>query len=324
MIEIKQYTVAEYLTELMNQHGDKLGKEIAYRIEDKETSMLIAEANNGMHLECYETIDPYMMMKSKVISIEKTDDYYGYKYDQLAQTDKIKKNLKSGYIIQIDTKTACTIPNDEDEIYLLMSDEHQYVYEMIQGNKTIEVRTRIPNWVLKNIEKGKKVKALVYCTLGRKQLIKVDRSDYMIVKGHHEASEACGYYYQRISGTIPLLVQINKIEKISYEAYIVDSYNDSEEMMYMTDDMKEEDLCKKACITSEKLHKYLKGRVGYAMHIEKLTVFDNPKELNEFYKVLSEKEKNMLFEMDLPMWKKVNKAPQSMMAVKIKGGIQNG
>ena len=73
-IEIKQYTVSEYLVELMNEHGEKLGNEIAYRIEDKDTGTIIAEANLGQYLENYQLIDPYMMMKARITSIEKNNN----------------------------------------------------------------------------------------------------------------------------------------------------------------------------------------------------------------------------------------------------------
>ena len=64
-----------------------------------------------------------------------------------------------------------------------------------------------------------------------------------------------------------------------------------------------------SCISSDELSKYLKhgdvvSKVGYAIHIKNLKVFDKPKELNAFYKSTNE----ITFEPPLPLIK----APQNM------------
>ena len=37
-----------------------------------------------------------------------------------------------------------------------------------------------------------------------------------------------------------------------------------------------------ACLTREELERYIKGKVGYAWHIDNLEIFDKPKELSDF------------------------------------------
>ena len=48
---------------------------------------------------------------------------------------------------------------------------------------------------------------------------------------------------------------------------------------------------------------YLKGKNGYAIHIKNLTIFDKPRELNEFY---NSKDYDKT-------WQPIIKAPQNMM-----------
>ena len=69
-----------------------------------------------------------------------------------------------------------------------------------------------------------------------------------------------------------------------------------------------------SCISSDKLSKYLKSgdevsKVGYAIHIKNLHIFDKPKELSDVYKIVDVG--GMLFTDTL------KKAPQNMMYVSV-------
>ena len=64
-----------------------------------------------------------------------------------------------------------------------------------------------------------------------------------------------------------------------------------------------------SCISSDELSEYLKhgdvvSKVGYAIHIKNLNVFDKPKKISDFYKSTNE----ITFEPPLPLIK----APQNM------------
>ena len=72
-----------------------------------------------------------------------------------------------------------------------------------------------------------------------------------------------------------------------------------------------------SCISSDELSKYLKhgdviSKVGYAIHIKNLNVFDKPKKISDFYKSTNE----ITFESPLPLIK----APQNMCYVFDKDG----
>lgn len=51
---------------------------------------------------------------------------------------------------------------------------------------------------------------------------------------------------------------------------------------YYTEELEENEILKKSCLTYSQLFNYLKGKVGYAIHISKLEVFDKPRKLREF------------------------------------------
>ncbi len=78
----------------------------------------------------------------------------------------------------------------------------------------------------------------------------------------------------------------------------------------------EKEIIKTSCMEEKELYHYLQG-TGYAWHIEDLVIFDTPKELTEFRKALSPKEINDLYELDLPTYKMLTKAPQSYCYIEV-------
>ena len=63
------------------------------------------------------------------------------------------------------------------------------------------------------------------------------------------------------------------------------------------------ELEKQSWLSREQFNNYLKGKNGYAIHIKNLTIFDKPRELNEFY---NSKDYDKT-------WQPIIKAPQNMM-----------
>ena len=68
---------------------------------------------------------------------------------------------------------------------------------------------------------------------------------------------------------------------------------------------------KRTCLSFTELDNYLKHNNGYAIHIKNLHIFDEPKELSEFYKPYV----NSIYipHVHSKTWERVNKAPQNMM-----------
>jgi hypothetical protein len=316
-IEVKQYTVSEYLVELMNEYGAKFGNEIAYRIEDKETGTIIVEANLGMYLENYQLIDPYIMMKAKITAIEKTTTYYEFKYGPLANNAPLKaKTDKIGYIIQIDTKKEKTATESTEEKVLIYSIEPEYIEKIANGQKTIEVRKRrLPQWAIDKIEKGDVVNGYGYCTKSRSRLAQSPIGRIFIQNKPKLGRE--------LNGLVIVKFQITGDDEITHEQIVTDKFGlDETNYEYMTEKMREKEILEKSCLSLDKLLYYHDGRIyaHYLSNVEKI----EPIKINNFYKVLSEREKSLLWEMDLPMWKRIKKAPQSFMTAYIYGGNNNG
>lgn len=319
-IEIKQYTVSEYLVELMNQHGNKLGDEIAYRIEDKDTGKVIVEANIGQYVECYELIDPYMMMKARITSIEKTTTYYEFKYGPLANNAPLKaKTDKIGYIIQIDTKNEKVTTESTEEKVLIYSIEPEYIEKIANGQKTIEVRKRsLPQWALNKLEQGGIVNAYGYC-IKRGSILSNDIGSYTT---YHMPPR-----YKRntdLNGKVVIKFQVSGTTKYvdcSDCTNTENGYECENEFMYLLS--VDPILRKSTCLEADEIEEYGNGADLYTHHLTNIQLIE-PMKISDFYKVLSEKEKSLLWKMNLPTWKKISKPPQSFMTAIIYGGTNNG
>lgn len=72
-----------------------------------------------------------------------------------------------------------------------------------------------------------------------------------------------------------------------------------EELAYNTNTLSFDELLEKSCLDNQQLDNYLYGDNGYAIHIKNLHIFNEPKELSDYYHNAS----------------KLEKAPQNMMMV---------
>jgi len=103
-----------------------------------------------------------------------------------------------------------------------------------------------------------------------------------------------------------------EVEEIYERVSLNDSwFND----FHHTKTMKNDELLKKSCLKFEEMNKYFDyqknalDKVGYAIHIKNLHIFDKPRELKDFYSI-NEKAKELDIEEDI---KEIKKAPQNMM-----------
>ena len=139
---------------------------------------------------------------------------------------------------------------------MMMSIRPQYVANILNGDKTIEVRKRFPKdyvgWVYIYCTKEKKV-PLVYNKI-------LQRCTYESVGGVLMKD-----YYNELNGKVVGRFWCNKVDKF----YSIRDNID--------------DFLKKSCLEEIELWEYLKSQsYGYAIHISKLEIFDEPKEINEF------------------------------------------
>lgn len=151
---------------------------------------------------------------------------------------------------------------------ILMSIRPQYVAKILNKEKTIEVRKRFPvdygGWVY------------IYCTKDNKNCLFDFRDDENAPDkfGCGKADKWYKQHYKLLNGKVVARFWCDKVEKIH-------SYLEPEQW-YMTSDLGGSGLLQKSCLTFEELDDYLLSGYGYAIHITKLEIFNEPKEISEF------------------------------------------
>lgn len=156
---------------------------------------------------------------------------------------------------------------------ILISIKPEWVAKILNGDKTIEIRKTMPKCELP-------CKVYIYCTNEKSYL---DR----LVQNHN------GYFY-----TVRELVDFDADEYGTYydiagkNGEVVAEFTlknivkfDIESIIFLG---KEKELMQKSCIGGLSLRKYLGKKVGYAWHIDDLKIYDEPKELSEFTRMISE------------------------------------
>ena len=145
---------------------------------------------------------------------------------------------------------------------ILMSIRPEWVAKILNGEKTIEIRKKFPKdyvgWVY------------IYATKQNDLFKSYIRMGYYTTRSNADDLEYNG------KGKVVARFWCDKVEG-AYNFYV-------------------EELCQLACINKEELYKYADGWYKtddlLAIHITKLEIFDEPKEISEFYKLGFEKEYN--------------------------------
>ena len=158
---------------------------------------------------------------------------------------------------------------------IMMSIKPQHVANILNGLKTIEVRKRFPKdyvgWVYIYVTSHKNYTQSLYEVETYKKKRKWD-VDYYI------PSEP-GFI---LNGRVVARFWCDKVEEIkscqvpfTFDQTIRDFYTDT------FNDM--DDLLKASCLDYYSLEQYLKrSKTGYAIHVAKLEIFYEPKEISEF------------------------------------------
>lgn len=149
---------------------------------------------------------------------------------------------------------------------LLISINPEWAEKILNGKKTIEVRSWIPKdyagWVYVAITKDNY----------KNHLYKKD--DVWTLTDKH----IYHYPYKNICGKVAFRFWYEKVEEIKNNLA----------MRFFTESASEKELLKKSCLNSDQLFWYLAPQelkvkcCGYAWNIDNLEVFDKPKELSEF------------------------------------------
>ena len=137
---------------------------------------------------------------------------------------------------------------------------------------------------------SKKVKCLIYCTKAK---------PYLTWGNNKRCYPSCacsnGIQSWHLNGKVVASFECEKIEKfdVPYPAYFGEV---KDKLNHITD---------KSCLSLLNLHHYLRLKNGYAIYINNLEVFEEPKELSNYY----------LFEPNNCILKEIKKAPQNMCRV---------
>lgn len=151
---------------------------------------------------------------------------------------------------------------------LMISIQPQHVVNVMNGDKDRELRTWIP--------KGYVGPVYVYVTKNGDNLIHNGRA-YVLEKGKRLSYD--------LNGKVAFRFWFDEFDYIWYHSYhdfagfvVKESDGGNGPIGY------KDPVLDKLCLSHEDLGKYYKGKVLYAWHIKKLEIFDNPKELRDFYK----------------------------------------
>ncbi len=165
---------------------------------------------------------------------------------------------------------------------ILISINPKWVAKILNGEKTIEIRKKFPKdfvgWVY------------IYCTKDKLTLSKyfyLDSWSYDAVLNYNYAKQF-DMAKETLNGKVVARFWCDKVEDFEFCEF--SKYKDNLEL-YNECIRKDNELCKKACISCVQMVQYLdtkaigKDMFGKAIHITKLEIFDKPKEISEFYKV---------------------------------------
>ena len=160
---------------------------------------------------------------------------------------------------------------------ILMSIRSQHLANILNGDKTIELRKRFP--------KDFRGWAYLYCTKGHGFLHKGWRDGKRFLIAHKELG-----YFPCINGKVVCRFWVDNVEEIVLEGIFE---NKQYEIVFENHTTKEtEDKLKSMCLTfDEFLDYHLKSLahkkdgfvVSNAIHISELEIFDKPKRLVEFH-----------------------------------------
>lgn len=121
-------------------------------------------------------------------------------------------------------------------------------------------------------------KLLLYCTKGKPYLLREDIDKDLVFIGTNKNDVTGKILNGKIVGECDF-----EVEEIEYEY----SWKGYENIDYFTNKLTKKELEKQSYLTNEELKKYLKlkplccckGKIGYAIHIKNLHIFDEPRDL---------------------------------------------
>ena len=183
---------------------------------------------------------------------------------------------------------------------VLYSIQPQYVCDILNGKKTLELRKHKPKISLP-------CKVYIYCTKDNKNYLNrkdcrfcyIENRDVLGVTDKvRELFDNVNGFYERLNGQVVAEFTLNTIDEYECELWDEKTFESIGEVYYSDDGYNERevdivatnnescDLLEKGCVTWADLRKYLGTGFStvYALHIDNLIIYDSPKRLSDFKK----------------------------------------
>ena len=191
---------------------------------------------------------------------------------------------------------------------LMISIRPQHAFNILNGKKTLELRTWIPKdyvgWVY------------VYVTKKYPLLNYIDNKYELMDRKNHIIFHNIGMYefYNTDIHLNGKVVFRFWFDETYYIKQAVNVYGDELNQISIYDNKsygwktpkEQQEILKQLCLTEQEVLDYGKGKDLYAWHIKKLEVFDEPKSLSDFYNVNIDE---LLLRVIIPQYI-ITKAPQ--------------
>lgn len=147
---------------------------------------------------------------------------------------------------------------------IIISISPKWVAKILNGEKKLEIRKSIPKCNLP-------IDVYIYCTKNGGMTYKYEDSKY------HATTTKNYFPHYCINGKVVAKFTLYETEEIKWE-----NCPFHEHWEYATKSMWEEHILDGSGLTFMELHDYLCNCKGYVWYIEKLEIFDNPKDISEF------------------------------------------
>ena len=206
----------------------------------------------------------------------------------------------------------------------LISIKPEWAVKILNKEKIYEIRRKVNQTILEALDNGLSVEMYMYVTKHGKEahhsrLASGQKNkNYPYVYGFHlnDYSHKGAKY---VNGLIPCKLTIDGYEVLKHQEFMDNGYEDPRTYAYFYDE--DHPMLKQMCLTHEQLEDYGNGKDLFALHISKVEIFDEPKQLGEFYRdyeVLShDKDGNEVYSVDTPYFQ-LKRPPQNMQSIWMK------
>lgn len=202
---------------------------------------------------------------------------------------------------------------------LLYSIKPEYLVNILNGTKTIEIRKRdLPKWAIEALKRGEKVIGYGYCTIAHNK-------HEELAKQYVGMNPPSLVYAMNHQGVYSAHTFLNGLVVVRFEIDLVILFEFIDGQLCVKADNREQQLrniyClneEATCLTYEQLQGYVGAKIGFAHHLTNITPIE-PKTLSEFYReediVITEEKNGRKRYSSESNYIQLKNSPQSFMTV---------